>query len=127
MMTDTFVCKACNLPFGENHHANQFEAGIDAGDHSFTARDFLSEEVVQLKCNPAHIFHKQCLKDLHQCPKCMTAIHTDYPEDYFFEEGETSHAQDSDEEDLLQPAGHSESDEEDSMRISGTRRTVSFR
>lgn len=59
MNDESFYCKRCKEPFSKlEMQANKFEDGLD-GVHQNDAE--AAESIVQLSCNPTHVFHQECI------------------------------------------------------------------
>ena len=127
MNDDTFYCKRCSKPFDElQMQANEFEPGLEEGNGGFTTRDAkINEHIVQLSCNPAHVFHKECIEGFYFCPECFTPIDNEIPDSFMDERSERR--DDSDEENLLDEYNNA-ADAEDARAERAERRpAVSFR
>ena len=104
MNDDDFCCKRCKKPFDKlQMQANELE--VQLGEQTFqTQYDGQGEEIVQLQCNPAHVFHRECIESFVFCPECFAPIDGEMPSQFIDSESESPHdddIEDSAEEDLL--------------------------
>jgi len=136
MNDESFYCKRCSKPFDElQMQANEFEHGFGESN-TFTARDAqVADKIVQLGCNPAHVFHRECIESFVFCPECFAPIDNDIPESFLDDRSERPEGMDSDEENLLDDANDpnsndglpAEPSDEDNRRQNDAARVVSFR
>ncbi len=60
---------------------------------------------MQLQCNPAHVFHRECIEGFVFCPECFAPIDGEVTSGFIDSDSERSHSRDieddSAEEDLL--------------------------
>ena len=66
------------------------------------------QNIIQLGCNPAHVFHAECIESFDFCPECFVPIEKDaihHHHSYMDEKsvGPPRFDYDSQEEDLLDP------------------------
>lgn len=63
---------------------NEFEDNLDKSHTITTQRGVGGEEgeIVQLGCNPAHVFHAECLEGFAYCPECFVPIDQDIRDSY---------------------------------------------
>ena len=109
MNDESYCCKRCSKPFSQMQvQANEFEQTFNENGYSITVTEPTPEmdsnkSIVQLQCNPAHVFHKECLQGFVYCPECFTPIEDDVPESFMAEEDDEEGMRDgdSDEEGLL--------------------------
>ena len=73
--------------------ANEFE-GQFVNNNDQTNREH-GENIVQLGCNPAHVFHAECIESFVFCPECFVPIDNEVPASFIEERSEE---QDGDEE-----------------------------
>jgi len=54
-----------------------------------------------LHCNPAHVFHRECIESFVFCPECFAPIDNELPESFLDDRSERPAHDESDEEHLL--------------------------
>ncbi len=104
MNDDDFCCKRCKKAFDKlQMQANEFE--VQLGEQTFQTQFDGGEEIVQLQCNPAHVFHRECIESFVFCPECFAPIDGEVTSGFIDSDSERSHSRDieddSAEEDLL--------------------------
>ena len=57
------------------------------------------DEIVQLGCNPAHVFHAECIEDFVFCPECFVPIEEGVSRGSFMDERSVGPPQSDGEED----------------------------
>lgn len=74
MNDESYFCKRCTKPFTElQAQANEFEDQFSESVMSRHDRE-ADENIVQLGCNPAHVFHAKCIESFDFCPECLVPI-----------------------------------------------------
>ena len=117
MNDESYFCKRCKLPFSQQQmQANEFEDQLDNAGHLLTVA--ADENIVQLGCNPAHVFHAECIESFVFCPECFKPIEQDVPHS-FMDERSDRHYEDGSENDDNWPGAQrrGQSDEEDNLLI----------
>ena len=73
MNDDSYSCKRCKKPFEKlQMQANEFEGQFVNNNDQTNRND--GENIVQLSCNPAHVFHAECIESFEFCPECFAPI-----------------------------------------------------
>lgn len=70
--------------------ANEFEDQLDDGNQMQT-QGVADENIVQLGCNPAHVFHADCIESFVFCPECFVPIEQDLPNSFIDERSERNY------------------------------------
>ena len=65
--------------------ANEFEDQLDNQGHLPTLGGPADENIVQLGCNPAHVFHAECIESFVFCPECFVPIEQEVPHSFMDE------------------------------------------
>lgn len=63
-----------------------------------------AESIVQLGCNPTHVFHQECIESFVFCPECYVPIEKDLPHSFLDERSVVGGG--SDAEDSYEENGH---------------------
>lgn len=78
MNDESYFCKYCKQPFSHMQmQVNEFEDCLDKSQLMTTNRGVGSgegDEIIQLGCNPTHVFHAECLRGSPYCHECMVPI-----------------------------------------------------
>ena len=107
MNDESYYCKRCKLPFSKMQmQANEFEDQLDNQGHLQTHGGPSDENIVQLGCNPAHVFHAECIESFVFCPECFVPIEQEVPHSFLdensdFEENPRQAGASDEEENLL--------------------------
>ena len=84
MNDESYYCKRCKLPFSQlQMQANEFEDHLDSAGHLQTSG--AEENIVQLGCNPAHVFHAECIESFVFCPECFVPIEQEVPHSFMID------------------------------------------
>merc|ERR1719163_2045067 len=74
LLTDqNYRCKICKMPFAEDDPLPSNPNAEEEADQMAQG----GSEIVQLGCNPTHVFHSQCLQWWPCCPECLVPIDRD--------------------------------------------------
>lgn len=65
--------------------ANAFEDQFEDNGRAMSMHDQATDEsIVQLGCNPAHVFHADCINSFNFCPECFVPIEHNDSEPHSF-------------------------------------------
>ena len=76
MNDENYYCKRCKEPFSHlKSQANAFEDQFEENGRAMSQHDHAVDgAIVQLECNPAHVFHAECIESFAFCPECFVPI-----------------------------------------------------
>lgn len=105
MNDENYYCKRCKEPFSHlKSQANAFEDQFEENGRAMSQHDRAADgAIVQLECNPAHVFHAECIESFVFCPECFVPINNPVANSQMDERsvGPPRSDCDSQEEDLL--------------------------